>query len=217
MPVSHKHKVIFVHIPRTAGSSVSQVFGICGDDNQGTLTPARPDMLYGLVGNKVLQHLTASDIRKRLGKDVYESYFKFAFIRNPYDRAVSIYHVRKKLLPRVKMSFRDFVLKRITQKDRPGLTHFFRSKGEKALEDQFQSQYEFIFDENGGSLVDLVVRYESLQSDFKKICDRFALKAELPAMNTSKHGKYREYYDADTQRAVADIYRKDIEMFGYEF
>jgi hypothetical protein len=217
VPVSHQHKVIFVHIPRTAGSSVSQVFGICGDDNQGVLTPARPDMLYGLVGNKVLQHLTARDIQKRLGKDVYNSYFKFAFVRNPYDRAVSTFHVRKRLLPRLQMSFRDFVLKRVAQKKQSGMATFFRSRAEKALEDQFQSQHEFIFNESGGSLVDFIARYESIQSDFKKIRDRFGLKAELPAMNTSEHGKYQTYYDEDTKKMIGEIYRKDLEIFEYAF
>ena len=183
----------FVHVPRTGGSSIEHVLGICGDDNQGALTPARLDLLFGLVGTKVLQHLTATAIREKLGKKIYDDYFKFAFVRNPYDRVVSEYHVRQRLLPNIKMSFGDFVHKRIAQRHRAGVWKWFRSKAEKALEDQFDTQYEFIFDESGKKLVDFVGKYESLENDFKKIGDRLGLKAQLPVMNRSKHEDYRRY------------------------
>ena len=196
---------------------MERVLGICGDDNQGTLTPPRPDMLFGLVGARALQHLTAADVRTKLGKDVYEKYFKFAFIRNPYDRAVSTYHIRQKLLPRIKMSFRDFVLKRISGRRRFVLRNLFRSTAEKALEDQFGDQHEFIFDQNEQSLVDFIGRYENLEADFKKICDRLGIKADLPVMNQSRHEGYKTYYDEDTRRAISEIYKKDIQTFGYEF
>ena len=218
MPVSHRYKVIFVHVPRTAGSSISQVLGICGDDNKGALTPARPDMLYGLVGNKVLQHLTARGVREKLGRDVYERYFKFTFVRNPFDRVVSTYHVRKKLLPHVKMSFRDFVLNRIPQRDGGGLRTLFKSKAEKALEDQFDAQYEYIFDEKGKGMVDFIGRYETVDADFKVICRRLGIPGDLPQLNESVHERdYRLFYDEQTRAAVQAHYKRDLETFQYHF
>ena len=196
---------------------MEQVLGICGDDNNGTLTPPRPDMLFGLVGTKVLQHLNARAIRSRVGNDIFGDYFKFTFVRNPYERVVSTYHIRKKLLPGVKMSFRGFVQKRLTGKQGFGAWTFFRSKAEKALEDQFEGQHDFISDAAGKILVDFVGKYENLCVDFKKVCDRLGLKADLPVMNQSKHESYRNYYDAETRKAVEEVYKKDIEAFGYEF
>ncbi len=217
MPVSHNQKVIFVHIPRTAGSSIAQYFGVCGDDNHGSLTPVRSDMLYGLERGKALQHLNAKSIRKRLGANVFDDYFKFTVVRNPYDRVVSEFHNRKRVMPWVKMSFRDFVLKRIPEK--PGFTwkSLFRSKGERALEDQFDSQFDFVHDENGKLMVDFIARYESLEADFQKICTKLGIQGKLPVMNTSKHDDYRSYYDSDTIRRIADIYQKDLEFFKYAF
>jgi hypothetical protein len=217
MPVSHKHQAIFVHIPRTAGSSIAQVMGVCGDDNQGTLTPVRVDMLYGLEGTKALQHLNARGIQKRLGSDVYDRYYKFTVVRNPYDRAVSEYHVRKRLMPWVKMSFKDFVMDRITQSGRFNWKSLFRSKGERALEDQFESQFDFVHDEKGKLMVDFIAKYESLEADFQKICNKLGVQGKLPVMNTSKHDDYRSYYDSDTIRRIADIYQKDLEVFKYAF
>ena len=218
MPVSHQHKIIFVHVPRTGGSGIEHVLEICGDDNQGTLTPPRPDMLFGLVGNKALQHLTAMDIRNHLGREIYDRYFKFAFVRNPYDRVVSEYHVRQRLLPRVKLSFRDFVLKRIAQKNRSGLWKLFLSGAEKVLEDQFEAQADYVFDNDGTRLVDFIGKYENLQVDFEKICVRAGIKAvTLPVMNRSKHEGYRNYYDGETRKKIGEIYKKDIEAFGYDY
>lgn len=219
MPVSHPHRTIFVHIPRTAGSSVEQVFGICGDDNRGGLTPVRPDMLFGLgrFGSKALQHLTASDIRKRVGEDVYRSYFKFAFVRNPYDRIVSIYRRRQDYFSWFTMSFRDFVLNRLPESRRP-LRRLLRSRPERVIEDQFDTQYEYVYDENGRCLVDFVGKYENLRSDFKKICDRAGLQAELPVLNNSLHrksGTFEEYYDEETRKMVGEMYAKDFDVFGY--
>ena len=216
MPVSHAHKTIFVHVPRTAGSSIEQVLGIWGDDNKGTLTPARPDMLFGLVGTKALQHLNARDVRDRLGDEVYRSYFKFAIVRNPYDRVVSTYHIRKKHFPKIQMSFPDFVQKRIAGK-KSFFRDLFMSKAEKALEDQFEGQHEFLSDEKGALLVDFIGKYESLDGDFEKIGDRLGLKVKLPKTNLSRHEDYRKYYDEELKKTVRDVYRKDFEAFGYEF
>ena len=93
MPVSHGHRVIFVHIPRTAGSSIEKALNIFGEENDGKNTYC-PEKLYGLSGNIYLQHLTIFEIRDTIRKRVFEchtfdEYFKFTFIRNPFDRMFS--------------------------------------------------------------------------------------------------------------------------------
>lgn len=217
MPISHQHKVIFVHIPRTAGSSIENVLGICGDDNQGTLTPPRPDMLYGLVGNKVMQHYTWKQIRDRVGGDIYDQYFKFAFVRNPFDRVVSQYHVRKRLFRNFKISFKDFVFKKVAKRNQFSLMNIFKSRGEKALEDQFENQWEFIFDPREKLMVDYVGRYETLKADYAAIGTKLNLVAPLPEMNQSAHENYQKYFDHETRDLVERLYKKDLELFNYSF
>ncbi len=214
MPVSHRHRAIFVHIPRTAGGSIEQVLGICGDDNRGALKPARPDLLFGQVGNKALQHLTAREIRERVGERAFREYFKFAFVRNPYERTVSVYHVQCRDL-RLGMSFRDFVLKRVVKGRPRGLRALFRSRPEKTLEDQFDLQADYVLDGKGDRLVDYVGKFESLAADYKTICDRLGVQAPLPRANRSDRGDYRTYYDSETKRVIDEVYAKDFESFGY--
>lgn len=195
---------------------MEHALGICGDDNKGTLTPARPDLLFGLVGTKVLQHLSAKEIRARVGPKVYESYFKFAFVRNPYDRAVSTFCIRKKYFSNFKMSFKEFVIRRIAGPPPSRFQRLFQSLGEKAVEDQLETQYDFLHDGSGRLLVDDLGRFETLQKDYRRICERLKIDAELPVMNASARGDYRGYYDAETRSLVARVYRKDFEAFGYE-
>ncbi len=196
---------------------MERILEMAGDDNKGALTPARPDLLFGLAGNIVLQHLTGSEIRRRLGEKIHKEYFKFAFVRNPYDRLVSIYSNRLTDLPRRRTSFRDFILKRVVKGEQAGLQTLFHTRQEKVLEIQFRSQFEFVFDENNRLLADFIGKVENLDADFKVICDRLGIDAMLTQTNRSKRDDYRSYYDAETRKAVADIYHKDFEMFGYDF
>ena len=91
MPVSHPHKTIFVHIPKTAGTSIEAVLGMHGAKKDIGVVPyfnqeLDQERLYG----RQLQHLTAQAIRAALGNEsLFRSYFKFAIVRNPWDRLVS--------------------------------------------------------------------------------------------------------------------------------
>ena len=63
MPISHKHKTIFVHIPKTAGGTIEKSLNIYGIDNQGSLKPSI-NILYGMLDDRSLQHLTIQEIKK---------------------------------------------------------------------------------------------------------------------------------------------------------
>ena len=63
MPISHKSKIIFVHIPKTGGGTIEKTLGIYGNDNNGNLETDY-SILYGQHKNKFLQHLTISEIKE---------------------------------------------------------------------------------------------------------------------------------------------------------
>ena len=109
--ISHTHKCIFVHIPRTAGSSVEAI-----------LWPdlrKESDLWMGFVSkyrNKYqtggLQHLQASQIIREVGEDIFSHYFKFSIVRNPWDKAVSQFTYMKQrddFLPAQKAPIFDFI------------------------------------------------------------------------------------------------------------
>lgn len=151
-------------------------------------------------------------------QDLFEDYFKFTFVRNPWARLVSEYNFRGDSR---RISFRDFVLQGLTEGD--------------PYSDKYRHtapQCEFIYDQAGNQLVDYVGRFESLQRDFSHICSKLKIvESQLPHVNSSKNKKtpskiaepfrrgkeYTEYYDEETREAVARLYEKDISAFGYTF
>jgi len=204
MPISHKHKVIFVHIPKTGGGSIEQALGVWGSSNRGG-TKKDSDILYGYGTdpNAALQHLTASEINALVPAAVYEAYFKFSVVRNPFDRLVSEYWWQKK--EGMKLFFKEFLLKEVLPK--------------KEEQKHYMDQYKFITDENGNVIVDFVARFETLSDDIKYIFHRVGINKRLKYVHRVKSlnwGRYSDYYDKETLDLVAKLYSKDIEFFSYK-
>ena len=204
MPISKEHKCIFVHIPKVAGTSIEFVFGMHGDRDNVGLAPYENQVknFDTLFGNG-LQHLTALEIRNLV--DDYNDYFKFAFVRNPWDRLVSSVFFNS--------SFRNIIKKELSKDE-----FAKRVKMElKRKRSHFIPQFNFLCDDNGEIIVDFIGRYENLDEDFNKVCEINGLNLQLPHRMKTNHKKYTEYYNKDTEQLVADVYAKDIEYFNYKF
>jgi hypothetical protein len=179
-------------------------------------------------------HLRASDYVKYgyVSKELFDTYFKFAFVRNPWDRIVSEYKYRRHSH---RYPFKKFLFKRFPQ---PSWSDHYC---------HVIPQYDFLHDSDGNILVDFVGRFESLQDDFGYVCKKLNISIEaLPHVNQSSSifnrrgnnfietlrsikshlsparrkntfSSYVEYYDDESKEFVASIYRKDIETFGYKF
>ena len=110
MPISHKHKVILVHIPKNAGTSMEIALDIIGEHTRPQKESEYNDILWSPDG---LQHLTASEIKKRVTSEVWDTYRKVAFLKCPYERLESEYLWRKRTnKPYKDLTFSDFVLQR---------------------------------------------------------------------------------------------------------
>jgi hypothetical protein len=128
-----------------------------------------------------------------------KNYFKFSFVRNPWDRMLSFYLFKKTNRAFIKiaddLSLKDFIL---------------TSAGKIKF-----NQYSYIdgFDENS-----FIGRFENLQEDFNIVCDKIGIpQRKLPHINKTQHKHYTEYYDDETLEIFAEKYAKDIEYFGYKF
>ena len=131
-------------------------------------------------------------------------YFKFAFVRNPWDRVVSWYNFSMYLsnLENVEKE------RNITGKDFLSYIKEFQN----IWGNEQQNQYEFT------KCCDFIGRYENLQNDFDIICDKIGIQQQkLPHKNKTKHKHYTEYYDDETKEIVEERFAKDIEHFEYEF
>jgi hypothetical protein len=149
-------------------------------------------------------HLTLSQVRPYLGPETFESFFKFAFVRNPFDRFVS---------------YCSFVTREKDQFDRDpkAVMHYFVANPPWS-HILFQPQHQFVTDEAGQLLADTIGRVEQMQESYDDIARRIGIPpAPLARVNSSRRRDYRDYYDRELIDGVAKLYARDLELFGYEF
>ena len=207
MIVSHAHRFIFAAIPKTGTHSVRQALrphlGESDMEQVGLFVNKRfpyPELAAINHG-----HFSLREVRPFLGEEAFRDYFKFAFVRNPFDRFVSYCA----FMTRGNDAF---------QSDPRRVMHkiLFEVKPEQHV--LFQPQHTFIDGGDGQPLTDQIGRVEDMQGSFDAICDRIGIpRASLGRVNGSRHGGYREYYDTDLIEGVTARYRRDLELFGYEF
>ena len=199
--ISHEHKFIFIHIPKCAGSSIEQsLFG-------------EPHVEWDQKRKIWKQHATAAQIREYYCND-YNSYYSFAFVRNPWDKIVSDYFWIQKNW-RIKDTFKNYLTLKGKFND-PRLR--FPPTSHRTRYDHIIPQCNFILDDKDEAIVKFIGRFENLQSDFDTICDKIGIpRKELLYTNRTWHDHYTKYYDDETRQIVAEKYAKDIEYFGYKF
>ena len=218
MIISHKYKFIFIHIPKSGGSSVSRsiieyyrttekaecelsVFKSDDwDPEWGKPLPHSPKILKDLP-----QHAKYPEIKKYFSEKFpqknIDDYFKFSFVRNPWARLVSVYEYDKKLeeignenrfSPAFKSStFKDFI------KNNP----------------EGYNQLAWLCEKQT-----FAGKIEHGQKNLDTIYDKLKIpRQKLPRINTTNHKRYTEYYDDETREIVAEKHAKDIEHFGYKF
>jgi hypothetical protein len=188
---NHKHKFIFIHIPKTGGQSVWAFF-------------------YGNNWRRVNNIKPGTSHHLNCTKELLNEYFVWTTVRNPYSRTVSMWKFLKKYrqISR-KLSFNDFI----------NYLHLDLLNLNRAHEKHPLGQIDFI-ESLIGSIenLDFVGRLENIQQDFNNVCDKIGIpQQQLPHKNKSKHKHYTEYYDDETRSIVAEKYAKDIEYFGYKF
>ena len=161
-------------------------------------------------------------------------YFKFAFVRNPWDRLASWYSMidRARLkvaagtaAPGTEEQMKKNNLWRYALRCGHTFDEFVRNCTERQWMDNCYysfafNQLRYLTDRNGELLVDFVGRFENFAQDLSHVFDRLGLDAaqlEIPHRNISAHGHYSEMYTPETREIVRKRFRKDIEFFGYEF
>lgn len=212
MPVSHRLRCIFVHIPKTAGTSIEKALGMHGDwrveDREIFFGMSTRGQEGAALSSVFLQHLRAQEIEHLLPQ-AFATYFRFSVVRNPWDRLVSAY---ANLDPNLQQSAEQVG---IQLRDLPFETFVERSLDVDHA--HLRPQVDFLTTDRGDLLVDYVARWENLADDFEAICRRLGVAATLPHANRSKREDYRDYYSAKTRTQVEARYREDIETFGYQF
>src|SRR5581483_1912891 len=231
MPISRTYSFAFIHVRKTAGTSIVRVLETSDPqlylnekglwdvlqvhpDRRRLLSLLREYYLVGSVDNFPQWHLPAMVVRQLIGQANWAKLFTFAFVRNPWDLVVSAYHFEKNYLAQ------------------PSVGRFERDRAEALRRchdfEEFVRLYplleprdmtSMIVDENNDLMVDYIGRFETLKSDFAHVCSTIGLpKIELPHENVRPNRKeYRGYYSNDTRTLVAKYFARDIRNFDYEF
>jgi hypothetical protein len=195
--ISHKHKGIFTAIPKTGSTTMCLVL----ENNDW-------EFIFKSFGRDS-QHDRAIHQQEYFQKHNYDytSYFKFAFVRNPWERCLSAHRWLVRIGVLENTPFRKFIHDYCSSRAR--FPRFFQ---------KMDLQYNWICDNNQNVIVDFIGRFENFQEDFDIICDKIGIpKQKLPHQNPTKHKSYTEYYDDETKQIVAEKFAKDIEYFNYEF
>ncbi len=150
-------------------------------------------------------HISAQQILPALGESAFSHYFKFAIVRNPFDRFVSYCAFMSRDNGRFAAAPREF-MKFIFNEVQP-FEHIL-----------FRPQSEFVTDASGRLMMDFIGRTEQLQADYDRICDTIGIpRSALGRVNESAHRDYRDYYDDELIALVSEFYRSDLNLFDYAF
>jgi hypothetical protein len=221
--ISHKYKFIFIKTRKTAGTSIEiSLSRYCGE--QDILTPLSPedeavrrqlnifprnycvpfsnydpkDFWRLLRGHRLryYNHIPARRIKKFLGEEKWNSYFKFCFERNPWDKVLSYYHYR------------------MPKKQYASLDDFF------AQSDLCGDFEKYAID--GSIAVDFIGRYENLESDLGYVCEKLSIPFDgwMPRAKASfrkDSRRHAEILNEEQKRIINESFKREIEAFAYEF
>ncbi len=225
MIVNHSHKFIFVHVPKAAGTSVSELFSKfsaysdleVGGTELGEALQNAYKRRFGLT-----KHSTAEEILAVVGDETWRGYYSFAFVRDPYARAQSTFHFMKRWHGNKEMKqlsfmdehpdFRSFVMS----------DTFLKQKAHRLL----WPQAKWLVDAEGALAVDLVGRLETLDEDIHKVLSTApglvaagAAPAAAPARNKSASTDAALYEllstDPAVEQRIYDAYKIDFDLFDY--
>ena len=205
MIISHKHRFIFFAIPKTGTHSVRQALRahLGPDDLEQVGLFVQKRFSFPELADFKSGHVSAVQIRPILGNDVFDSYFKFAFVRNPFDRFVSYCAFMSRSTGEFAARPKDF-MKHVIVGLNP-VDHLL-----------YKPQYRFLVDCNEEMDVDFIGRNEDMQASYEQVCQTIGIPAsELGLINSTEHRPFMEYYDDETYELVSTLYRKDLELFGY--
>jgi hypothetical protein len=224
--ISHELRCIFIHVPKTAGTSVERKLGhfqklTRGVQDHRTLRDIQTFTFWDAINpnsdftgpysrRKVIKAYLRSQYNQAAGlitKEQYRTYYKFSIVRNSWSRVLSWYKNvmlddvhQKQLGISPGCSFKKFII------DYPN---------QWAL----KSQLFWLIDKRGRLPYDFIGSFENLNDDFAKICNDLNIEDKsLPKLLTSTHKThYTDHYDDDTKRIVAERYQDEIKLFGFKF
>jgi len=211
--VSHPQKIIYCVIPKVACTTLKQALASALEIKNTAPTSIKENYSPHHAQFTYL-------LREEAASSKYFDYFKFAFVRNPWDRLVSFFEDKIKATPEEYtkngiyreltsfnfnkgMSFSDFIYKLEKIPVRNDNNHFAR-------------QTDFV--KHQGELIPTFIGYfENLKQDWDKVCKRLGISQNLKHLMKTNRKTYKDYYVDETKEIVSKRYEEEIDLFGYKF
>ena len=207
MIISQAHSFIFAAVPKTGTHSVRRALRrhIGEDDWEQVGLFVRKQLPIPELARLQHGHISLEEVRQFLPADTFDRFFKFAFVRNPFDRFVSYCA----FMTRNGDAF---------EHDPKAVMRHFISSAPPTNHVLFRPQHSFVTDNAGQLLTDFVGRVETMQQSYDSACERIGIPSEpLEHVNASRRRPYQDYYDQELAGLVAKTYARDLSLFGYEF
>jgi hypothetical protein len=228
MAYDRSQNLLFIHIPKNAGKSIEHALDIVPKqmiDRPGSLRSSLNGLLkkiHYLTNSRVpaeklfgpldivlcSQHLSYQEIEnlRLISAAELESARKFAVVRNPFDRAISVYHMFHSETDIER--FKKFWTCEVDQETQDHVRSVF-----------FRPQFSFLCDQFGQLSVEHILRFENLGEEFLDLCS----KLNLPVRALEKIGSrkeqspYRDFYDKEAKKIIERRFHRDLEFFNYTF
>jgi hypothetical protein len=199
----NQKKILFVHIPKSGGTTIEHHMGAINNPNKGYKRN---------TNNKAMQHLTIEEYNALFDDKRFDNYCKFTIVRNPYDKMLSEYYWTD--LP-------------IGYKDKHSFDYFLGAVSDIVinknynytfLHDHFTPQKEFITDENNNIIVDKIFKFE----EFNEVVE--FVQMYYPNINTTVHNKIKTAKSKNSRLTLNDkqkniiynLYEDDFILLGYD-
>lgn len=217
--VSFEKQFIYTKTVKTAGTSVElffQPYCVPPEMDCAHRVPAEIVSDYGIVGLRArsgpaetiwYNHMPAADVRGYLGDEIWQAYFKFCVVRNPFDKVVSRYFSSLSGQERSRLRDEDFA----------EIRRSFLAWLDRGLRVRDRNKYVI----DGAICMDFMIRYERLAEDVAEVCRRLGIRRDVGELRRLKSQHrfvdvhFSEFYDRNAEAFVARAYAFELDHFGY--
>lgn len=211
MPISHNNRFIFIHIPKTGGTSIENYLNI----RRLTKNLLRHSAFVKFQYNGTwypLHHLPAT-IVKKIHPNYFKKYYKFSFVRNPYQRMLSLYvWLNEEKLQNLRNDSSDSDIILATEQFEKWIDYFFKKNDYRNL-----SQTEYLY--SGKKLiVDEVYKFEDMHIELDRLKKRLNINFDASQIHNASAKTFdrNKLLTDSIKEKIYNFYKEDFDNFGYE-
>lgn len=202
--ISEKYQFLFIHIPKTGGNSIGQKLHEYSEDRLVTLAAHQDGVERFEVRHPsypITKHSTLAVYKSLLAPALFRRLFKFATLRNPWERMISFYFSPHRGVTQWNPdAFRALV------ESTPPARHYLLAEASSPMDKPLDADIDFL------------LRFETLEHDLQRVWNQLGLPWRgLPRRNASQRGHYTDYYDDEMIALVQDRFSDEIAFGDYRF